>query len=113
MDTRPLIHLWLNPPVVYGGKGYEVATMRKSVFMGDIHNSSGKSDRVWGNDYTLLDVWIDIDKRIRKMSEYDRESLEIYAKAMVGAYGWNWERWKMPQLSLVSELAVIACDILK
>ena len=113
MDLRPLIHLWLNKPEVYGGKGYDIAEMKTSVFHGDVPNSgNGKSKKVWGNDYGMLDMWIDIDKAIGKLSDFQKEGLKIYTEAMLSIHGWNWEMWKMPFPSLIAPLTVIAYDIL-
>ena len=112
MDIRPLIHLWLNKPEVYGGKDYDMATMRRSVFVSE--TKSGNSERIWGNDYADLETWIDLDRSIKNsLSMRDYTTLQIYADSMVGAYGHNWERWKALPYYIVEQLSVIAYDILR
>jgi hypothetical protein len=113
MDVRPLIHLWLNKPEVYGGCGYSVAEMKSSVFHGDLPNANGRSLKVWGNDYSMLDVWIDIDKRIGKLDTILRFMVTVYVTTMLAEHGGDWERWQHPHMLLKEELAVIACDILQ
>ncbi len=113
MDLRPLIHLWLNKPETYGGCGYSAAVMRHSVFHADSASvGNGRTRRVWGDNYSMLDMWLDIDKAISRLSDFQKEGLEIYTKAMLRLHGWNWEMWKMPFPSLLRPLAVIAYYIL-
>jgi hypothetical protein len=114
MDIRPLIHLWLNKPEVYGGCGYHVANMRTSVFSGELSGNSGQSSKVWGNDYSMLELWIDLDRSIKNTLEpRDFITLGIYVTAMLETYGNNWERWKALPHYIVEQLRVIAYDILE
>lgn len=114
MDVRPLIHLWLNKPKVCGNGDYSTANMKPSVFHGDLATTSnGIVRKVWGNDYNMFDIWLDIDRAISKMDKLLHDMFLAYIKASLTHRGTNWENWPQPYILLRDFFAVIAYDILQ
>jgi hypothetical protein len=119
MDTRPLIHFWLNKPECLDDHEdhqkcrMAVRTYNQVRGIEDVYGSCKfrYSTVTWGDPNRMMELWIDVDRMVEDLDACVILALHTYALSVNGSD--DWESWPTPVRELREAFEYIAESVFK